>query len=253
MELLSSDTPRSEQSTDRSQKSSLVDFDQSQSDNQDAESIEDFFKGPSVVKPKTYIRKSSSESRNSITNQNVFSRSNSRPESEKNNHNSRNALLGSQHLTSKSASRNSQKSYNRQQSNDDKLNNLMPSVSDEKCGTYRIDDCSNGIHHNKIHISDGKIHNSNNESRNPKLIALSHGYSSNEDHENESQSLYGNTKFVASKEEQRQRAAHVVQTWWRRVRIRKTAGAAAMKRMMEQKQTMLKERLTMERETVCFF
>uniref|UniRef100_A0A7M5XME1 Uncharacterized protein n=2 Tax=Clytia hemisphaerica TaxID=252671 RepID=A0A7M5XME1_9CNID len=43
-------------------------------------------------------------------------------------------------------------------------------------------------------------------------------------------------------------AARLIQVWWRRTKIRKTAGAAAIKRMMEQKQELMKQRLSMERE-----
>lgn len=56
---------------------------------------------------------------------------------------------------------------------------------------------------------------------------------------------------VNDKEEQRLKAAQLIQIWWKRTRIRRTAGAAAMKRMMENKQMEIKQRLTMERERVC--
>lgn len=52
-------------------------------------------------------------------------------------------------------------------------------------------------------------------------------------------------------EEEKAKAAQLIQIWWRRTRIRRTAGAAAMKRMMERKQTEIKQRLTIERERVC--
>ena len=48
----------------------------------------------------------------------------------------------------------------------------------------------------------------------------------------------------------RENAAKYIQVWWQKVRIRKTAGAAAMRRMMENKQHEMKTRLSVEREKV---
>lgn len=49
----------------------------------------------------------------------------------------------------------------------------------------------------------------------------------------------------------REKAALVIQRWYRRVKIRKTAGAAAMKRMMSAKKQELEARMSYEREEVC--
>lgn len=56
--------------------------------------------------------------------------------------------------------------------------------------------------------------------------------------------------------ERRELAAKAIQVWWRKMNIylkRKNAGAAAMKRMMENKQKQLETKLNMQRQKVCYF
>ena len=48
----------------------------------------------------------------------------------------------------------------------------------------------------------------------------------------------------------REKAAIVIQRWYRRVKIRKTAGAAAMKRMMDAKRKEVEARMSYEKEEV---
>ncbi|XP_057311597.1 centrosomal protein of 131 kDa-like [Hydractinia symbiolongicarpus] len=54
-----------------------------------------------------------------------------------------------------------------------------------------------------------------------------------------------NKKFMDRK---RELAAACIQLWWRKIRIRKTAGAAAMQRMMENKRKEMEFKLTLERK-----
>ena len=53
--------------------------------------------------------------------------------------------------------------------------------------------------------------------------------------------------------ERREAAAKCIHVWWRKAKIRRTAGAAAMRRMMENKQKQLETKLKMERQKVNSF
>lgn len=63
-----------------------------------------------------------------------------------------------------------------------------------------------------------------------------------------SQKSQGENKKVMDRK--RELAAACIQLWWRKIRIRKTAGAAAMQRMMENKRKEMEFKLTLERKKV---
>ena len=273
MELLSSDTPRSEPaSTDRS----TFDQDQNAFDERQ-DDIEHFF-GEPADKPSTDLRKTKSRklSNQSQKHHHDASANNYQKPAEplKPKGRTRNALLGSQHLTSKTkqSRKNSDQDFssNRHSSSDDNSssNNLnITNDTDEKCGTYRLDTDPNNMINNQNELNldnDSNVddvdfseqieryepppellkRNRNQYTDNNKFK----GYGEKED---AMERKNNNLKDQKQDEKTRRwRAAFAIQTWWRRVRIRQTAGAAAIKRMMEQKQVMLKERLSMERETV---
>lgn len=51
--------------------------------------------------------------------------------------------------------------------------------------------------------------------------------------------------------EEADQACRVIQIWWRKVRIRRTAGKAAMRRMMENKRYAMQNKLNSDRQRVC--
>ena len=139
--------------------------------------------------------------------------------------------------------------------------------TDEKCGTYRLDTDPNNMINNQNELNldnDSNVDDVDFSEQIERYEPPSELFKRNRNHYNDNNKLKGygekeiamerkNNKLKDQKQDEntrRRRAASSIQTWWRRVRIRQTAGAAAIKRMMEQKQVMLKERLSMERETV---
>ena len=168
----------------------------------------------------------------------------------------RNALLGSQHLTSKTNIRRkySDRNGSRQPkpSSNNSSNNAISCDTVEDGGTYRIGADTDKMNYNvKIDYGSEIEPAENAQGRTSPGDTFTGNQSDNK------RSTYNKNKTKVNEEKADEmtksgRAASVIQTWWRRVRIRKTAGAAAIKRMMEQKQFVLKQRLSMERETVSF-
>ena len=253
LELLSSDTPPSEPaSTDRS----TFDHDRDTND-EGQDDIEHFFHAP--LEKSTDIRKNqSAKIPNQSQKQNGPVNNFNKSESEKPKTKTRNALLGSQHLTSKTkpTRKNPKRNFSRKNSSSDdssSTNNLnITNDTDEKCGTYRVNTDSNVINQNELNPDiDSNVDGVDISEHIERYEPPPQLFKSNKNH----QQYNDDNKLKDIDEEhdeikKRRRAASVIQIWWRRVRIRQTAGAAAIKRMMEQKQVMMKERLCMERETV---